>query len=74
MVGEIELNGETYLDANLSALPVHLVKAMQEQQTQIEALKSENETLKAALEELQTMREEFDKLKLGLMLKAQLED
>ncbi|MEA2112635.1 MAG: tail fiber domain-containing protein, partial [Patescibacteria group bacterium] len=30
MVGEIELNGETYLDTNLSDLPLYLVKSTQE--------------------------------------------
>ncbi len=45
MVGEIQLQNETYLDANLSALPIYLVKAMQEQQEIIDQLKKKMETL-----------------------------
>lgn len=40
---------EDFRVLNISDLPVHLVKAMQEQQAQIENLKKENELLKNAL-------------------------
>jgi hypothetical protein len=40
MVGNITLNGEEYLDTNLSNLSLYLVKAIQEQQAQIDELKA----------------------------------
>ncbi len=49
MVGKNTINGTEYLDTNLSALPVYIVKAMQEQQKQIEELKAEVEVLKAKI-------------------------
>ncbi|MEL7249608.1 MAG: tail fiber domain-containing protein [Bacteroidota bacterium] len=60
MVGDVQLNGETYLDANLSSLPVYLVKAMQEQQALIYALTEVNQAQKV---KLQQQQEEIDSLK-----------
>jgi hypothetical protein len=47
MVGATAINDTEYLDTNLSALPVYIVKAIQEQQKQIEELKAEIKALKA---------------------------
>lgn len=47
MVGSVEINGEEYLDLNLTNLQVYLVKAMQEQQQMINDLKAENEAQKS---------------------------
>lgn len=40
MVGHTSINGKDYLDTNLSSLPVYMVKAIQEQQLQIEDAKN----------------------------------
>ncbi len=50
MVTEKELSGEKYLDSNLTNLQVYLVKAIQEQQKEIEALKQEISKLNAPTE------------------------
>lgn len=71
MVGKIELNDETYLDANLSSLPIYLVKAIQEQQITIEELnkkmtnlESENEELKMRLREIENLKKQNAEMKI----------
>ncbi|MEO1628180.1 MAG: tail fiber domain-containing protein, partial [Bacteroidota bacterium] len=66
MVGEIQLADNTYLDANLSALPIYLVKAMQEQQTLIDELREVNraqkETLALQQSEMETLKAQVAKI------------
>ncbi|MEL7248079.1 MAG: tail fiber domain-containing protein [Bacteroidota bacterium] len=66
MVGDVQLNGDTYLDANLSSLPVYLVKAMQEQQVLIDALMEVNQTQQAKIETLQAQVAKIDQLEVML--------
>ncbi|MFA5643087.1 MAG: tail fiber domain-containing protein [Candidatus Paceibacterota bacterium] len=49
MVGTTTINGTEYLDTNLSALPLYTIKAIQEQQKEIEYLKAEIEQLKSKI-------------------------
>ncbi|MEM6316301.1 MAG: tail fiber domain-containing protein [Bacteroidota bacterium] len=69
MVGEIQIEEETYLDANLSSLPIYLVKAIQEQQAaigdlseEVSSLKQENEQLKKQLEEIEALKKQVAKI------------
>ena len=55
MVGETTIDDKTYLDSNLSSLPVYIIKAMQEQQEIIENIKSENSELRKELEEIKVL-------------------
>ncbi|MCX6765657.1 MAG: tail fiber domain-containing protein, partial [Candidatus Moranbacteria bacterium] len=52
MVGHTEINGTDYLDTNLSALPLYIVKAMQEQQVQIGDLDTEDQRISTNVETL----------------------
>jgi hypothetical protein len=52
MVGTVNIEGTEYLDLNLSHLPIYTVKAIQEQQAQIEAHRLENEQQQALIEQL----------------------
>jgi hypothetical protein len=47
MVGQVNIKGTDYYDLNLSNLQIYMVKAMQEQQAIIEAMKKEIEALKS---------------------------
>lgn len=49
MVGSFEQDGTNYLDVNNSAMTYMLINSVKEQQSQLEALKAENATLKASL-------------------------
>ncbi|MEO1628653.1 MAG: tail fiber domain-containing protein [Bacteroidota bacterium] len=70
MVGEIQLADNTYLDANLSALPIYLVKAVQEQQTLIgelrEANQAQEERIEAQNEKLAQQQSDITALKTQL--------
>jgi hypothetical protein len=59
MVGETSINGETYLDTNLSALPIYLTKAVQEQQIDLEENTSIIDNLKLQTSENVTTLEEL---------------
>ncbi|MEO0728687.1 MAG: hypothetical protein AAFZ63_29395, partial [Bacteroidota bacterium] len=85
MVGDVQLNGATYLDANLSSLPVYLVKAMQEQQVLIdelmvvhqvqkEKIASQSKNLQQQQEQIEVLQKQVARIdQLGAMLQ-QLQD
>jgi hypothetical protein len=50
MVGTIKKGDEEYYDTNLSNLTLYLVKAIQEQQVQIQSLQAQNQDLKSRLD------------------------
>jgi hypothetical protein len=57
MVGKVVIKGTEYLDTDLSALQIHLVRAIQEQQALFEQSKKEQQAL------IEQLREEVNKLK-----------
>lgn len=63
LVGQIkdQTNGTDYLNVNYTGISVLAVKAIQEQQVEIEALKRENEALRAKFETLEMRLEKLEK-------------
>jgi hypothetical protein len=45
MIGHVQINGTDYLDTNLSALPIFLTKAIQEQQAQISGISDDQSSI-----------------------------
>ncbi len=63
LVGQFkdQTNGTDYLNVNYTGISVLAVKAIQEQQAEIEALKRENEALRAKFETLEMRLEKLEK-------------
>jgi hypothetical protein len=61
MVGTVNIQGTEYFDLNLSNLPVYTIKAIQEQQAQIELQKLQNEQQQVLIEQLLQRIEQLEK-------------